>query len=59
MWLELIRKSRDDMYVNDLVTGGESLHKVEKITSDSIELFENRGGGGGVNFTNGTSMNQI
>ena len=35
------------MYVDDLVTGGESLHKVKKITSDSIELFENRGGGGG------------
>ena len=57
MWLELIRKSRDDMYVNDLVTGGESLHKVEKITSESTELFENRGEG--LNFKNGTPMNQI
>ena len=45
------------MYVNDLVTGGESLHKVEKITSESTELFENRGEG--LNFKNGTPMNQI
>ena len=50
MYLELIRKIRDDMYVDDLVTGGESLQKVE-----NIELFEK----GDLNFTNGTQMNQI
>ena len=43
MYLELIRKIRDDMYVDDLVTGGESLQEVEKIKSDSIELFEKGG----------------
>ena len=31
------------MYVNDLVTGGESLEKVEKIKSDSIKLFDKGG----------------
>ena len=31
------------MYVDDLVTGGKSLQKVEKIKSDSIELFEKEG----------------
>ena len=40
MNLELIRKIRDDMYVHHLVTGGESLQKVEKIKSDFIELFK-------------------
>ena len=39
MYLELIRKIRDDMHVDDLVTGGESLQEVEKIKSDSLELF--------------------
>ena len=58
MYLELITKTRDDMYVDYLVAGGESLQKVEKIKSDSMELFE-KGGGGGLNFTNGTLMNQI
>ena len=43
MYLELIRKIRDDMYVNDLVTGVESLQEVEKIKPDSIELFEKGG----------------
>ena len=47
MYLELIRKIRDDMYVNDLVTGEESLQEVEKIKPDSIELFEKGWGGGG------------
>ena len=31
------------MYVDDLMIGGESLEKVEKIKSDSIELFEKGG----------------
>ena len=43
MYLELIRKIRDDMHVDDLVTGEESLQEVEKIKSDSIELFEKMG----------------
>ena len=43
IYLELIRKIRDDMYVDDLVTGRESLQEVEKIKSESIELFEKRG----------------
>ena len=43
MYLELITKTRDDMYVDYLVAGGESLQKVEKINSDSIELFEKGG----------------
>ena len=42
MYLELIRKIRDNMYFDDLVTGEESLQEVEKIKSDSIELFEKR-----------------
>ena len=37
--VELITKIRDDIYVNDLVTGGESMQKVEKKKYDSIELF--------------------
>ena len=43
MYLELIRKIRDDMYVDDLVTEGESLQEIEKTKSDSIELFEKEG----------------
>ena len=43
MYLELIRKIRDDMYVNDLVTGRENLQEVEKMKSHSIELFEKEG----------------
>ena len=43
MYLELIREIRDDMYVDDLVTGGESFQEVEKIKSDVIELFEKGG----------------
>ena len=43
MYLELIREIRDDMYVDDLVTGGENLQEIEKTKSDSIELFEKEG----------------
>ena len=43
MYLELVRKIRDDRHVDDLVTGGESLQEVEKIKSDSLELFEKVG----------------
>ena len=44
IYLELIRKPRDDMYVDNLVTGGESLQDVQKIKSDSIKPIEKRGG---------------
>ena len=40
MYLELIKKIRNDIYVDYLVTGGESLQKIEKTKPDSIELFE-------------------
>ena len=53
MYLELIRKIRDDVYVDDLATRTESFQEVEKISSDFIALFEK----GGLNFTNGTQMN--
>ena len=43
MYLELIKKIRVDMYVDDLVTGEKSLQEVEEIKSDSIELFEKEG----------------
>ena len=55
MYFELIRKIRDYMYVDDLVTRGEGLKEVKKMKSDSIVLFKK----GGLNFTNGTQMNQI
>ena len=48
MHLELIRKIRDDMYADDLVTRRGSLQEVEKIKSDSIQLFEKGVGGVGV-----------
>ena len=51
------------MYVDNLVTGGESLQDVQKIKSDSIKPIEKggggRGGGGGVNFKNCIQMNQM
>ena len=43
MYLELLRKIRDDMYFDDLVTGEQSFQEAEKINSDPIELFEKRG----------------
>ena len=39
MYLELIKKIRDDRYVRDLVTEGERLREIEKMRFDSIELF--------------------
>ena len=53
MYLELIRKIRDDVYVDDVVTRRESFQEVERINSDSIALLEK----GSLNFTNGTQMN--
>ena len=43
MYLELIKKIRVDMYVDDLATEEKSLQEVEEINSDSIELFEKEG----------------
>ena len=45
MFGELIERDRvkDDMYVDDLVTGGESINEVDKIKGDSVKLFQ-RGG---------------
>ena len=31
---------KDDMYVDDLVTGGESTSEVDKIKGDSVNLFQ-------------------
>ena len=36
---EVVEKVRDDMYVDDLVTGGECKNEVKKLKSDSITLF--------------------
>ena len=36
---EVVEKVRDDMYVDDLVTGGESINEVKELKSDSISLL--------------------
>ena len=36
MYLKLIRKIRDDMCVDDLVLGGESLQEVQKIKNNDL-----------------------
>ena len=43
MFRELIERVKDDMYVDDLVTRGESTSEVDKIKGDSVNLFQ-RGG---------------
>ena len=43
MFHELIETVNDDMYVDDLLTGGESTSEVNKIKGDSVNLFQ-RGG---------------
>ena len=43
MFRELIVRVKDDMYVDDLVTGGENTGEVDKIKCDSVKLFQ-RGG---------------
>ena len=40
MFRELIERVKDDMYVDDLVTGGESTSEVDKIKGDSVNLFQ-------------------
>ena len=43
MYRGLIERVKDDMYVDNLVTAGESTSDVDKIKSDSVNLFQ-RGG---------------
>ena len=40
---EVVEKVRDDIYVDDLVTGGGNINEVEKSKSDSISLFKQGG----------------
>ena len=40
---ELIERAKDDMYVDNLVTGGESTSEADEIKGDSVKLFQ-RGG---------------
>ena len=39
MFRELIERVKNDMYVDNLVTGGESTSEVDKIKGDSVNLF--------------------
>ena len=39
---EVVGKERDNMYVDDLVTGRESINEVKKLESDSLSLFRQR-----------------
>ena len=43
MFRELIERVKDDIYEDDLATGGESTNEVDKIKGDSVNLFQ-RGG---------------
>ena len=43
MFCELIERVKDDMYVDDLVTGRESTSQVDKINGYTVRLFQ-RGG---------------
>ena len=40
---EVVEKAKDNKYVNDLVTGRESINDVKKLNSDSIILFRHGG----------------
>ena len=40
---DVVEKVRDDMYVDDLVTRGESTNEVKKLKLDSITLFRQGG----------------
>ena len=40
---ELIKIIENDMYVDDLVTGGNNLEKVKEIKQNSVQLFKKRG----------------
>ena len=43
MFLELIERVKDDMYVDNSVTAGESTSEVDKIKGYSVQLFQRRG----------------
>ena len=43
LFLALIERIKDDMYVDDMVTGGDNVREVKNIKSESIELFEKGG----------------
>ena len=40
MFLELIERLKDGMYVDDLVSGGESTSEVDKIKGHSVDLSQ-------------------
>ena len=40
---ELVKKIGDDMYLDDFVTGGESINEVKTLKSNSISLFRQGG----------------
>ena len=40
---EVAKKVRDDMYIDDLVTGGEIINEIKKSKSGSIILFQQGG----------------
>ena len=40
MFSELIKRMKNDMYVDDLVTVGESTSEVNKVKGYSVELFQ-------------------
>ena len=40
MFPELIQRMKNDMYVDDVVAGGESTSEVDKIKGDSVQLFQ-------------------
>ena len=52
---EVVENVRDDTYVDDLVTGGESINEVKKLKSDSITLFQQ---GGGLSYMSGIPTKQ-
>ena len=39
---EVVEKVRDNIYVDDLMTRGESINEVKKLKSNSISLFRER-----------------
>ena len=54
MFRELIERVKNDMYVDNLVTGGESTSEVDKIKGDSVNLFREEVS----SFISGTRMNR-
>ena len=52
---EAVEKLRDNIYVDDLATEGESITEVKKSKPDSISLFRE---GGGLSYLNGIPRKQ-